>query len=288
MRLRRSVFLLLASSVVAAASCRARTPSPSGFSPSKLGTVERNVTYGRASGVDLKMDIYYPRTASGPMPVLVYCHGGAWTTGDRTWITGSLDGKVLLDRGYMLCSIDYRLAPKYMFPAQIEDAKCAVRFLRANASWYGIDPRRIGVWGDSAGGHLAALLGVTDSSAGFEGTGGYEDQSSRVEAVVDMFGPSDLTALPELPQVLQDVFGASDPGSDVLKKASPVTYVSADDPPFLILHGDSDDIVPLSQSQLLRDRLVSAGVPATLVVVKNAGHGFESVGGPISPTGSEI
>jgi acetyl esterase/lipase len=123
------------------------------------------------------MDIYYPRKASGPVPIAVYVHGGAWAVGDKTWVTAPLDIEELIDRGYMLCAIDYRLAPRYKFPAQIEDVKCAIRFLRANASKYGIDPTRIGAWGESAGGHLVALLGVTDSSAGLEGSGGYADQS---------------------------------------------------------------------------------------------------------------
>jgi len=283
------VLLLCWLVATAACSSRAQSPAGAGTSPSKLGTVERNVTYGSASGVSLKMDIYYPRKASGLFPVVVYVHGGAWASGDRTWVTALLDIGVLLDRGYMICAIDYRLAPRYKFPAQIEDAKCALRFLRANASNYGIDPARIGAWGESAGGHLSALLGVTDSSAGLEGSGGWADQSSRVQAVVDMFGPSDLTDLPaELSQILEDVFGTSDPESDALKRASPLTYISGDDPPFLLLHGDSDYTVPLSQSQTLLDRLVSAGVPATLVVVKNSGHDFMSADGPISPTRAQL
>ncbi len=282
------VFLL--SSLIATAACKPRVQSPTsaGFSPSKLGTVERDVTYGKTSGVNLKMDIYYPRKASGPVPVAVYVHGGAWAVGDKTWVTAPLDIGELVDRGYMLCAIDYRLAPRYKFPAQIEDVKCAIRFLRANASKYGIDPTRIGAWGESAGGHLVALLGVTDSSAGLEGSGGYADQSSRVQAVVDMFGPSDLTALPGQSQLLEQVFGTSNPESEALKRASPITYVSKDDPPFLILHGEMDDVIPLSQSQILYDRLVSAGVPATLVVVKNSGHVFVPVGGPITPTRAEL
>lgn len=284
------LLVFLVSSLIATAACgsRAQSPASAGFSPSKLGTVERDVTYAKASGVNLKMDIYYPRKASGPVPVAVYVHGGAWSEGDRTWVTAPLDIGELIDRGYMICAIDYRLAPRYKFPAQIEDAKCAIRFLRANASKYGIDPTRIGAWGESAGGHLAALLGLTDSGAGLEGLGGYSDQSSRVQAVVDIAGPSDLTALPEQSQLLEQVFGTSNPESEVLKRASPVTYISKDDPPFLILHGDTDDVIPLSQSQILYDRLVSAGVPATLVVVKNCGHVFMPEGGPITPTRAEL
>ena len=159
-------------------------------------------------------------------------------------------------------------------------------------SAYNIDPDRIGAWGGSAGGHLVSLLGTSDSSAGLEGTGGYQDQSSRVQAVVDMFGPADLTRQFEGgasgTRLGSQVFGTGDGSSDILKMASPVTYVSADDPPFLILHGEMDELVPPDQSQELHDRLVAAGVPVSLVMVKNAGHGFAPSGGRISPSRQEI
>ena len=155
---------------------------------------------------------------------------------------------------------------------------------------YGLDADRIGAWGGSAGGHLVSLLGLTDPSAGFEGSGGYSEQSSRVQAVVDMFGPTDLTQSfnGANRRILEQVFGAADSGSDILKRASPVSHVSNDDPPFLILHGEKDRLVPISQSQELYDQLKLAHVPATLIVVKNAGHGFARVAGRISPTRSEI
>lgn len=137
-----------------------------------------------------------------------------------------------------------------------------------------------------------SLLGVTDESDGLEGSGGYPDESSRVQAVVDMFGPSDLTREFEggaIGQALGTrVFGTSDSESEILKIASPVTHISVDDPPFLILHGDSDELVPPWQSQELYDQLTAAGVPATLVMVKNAGHGFSPQGGEVSPTHQEI
>jgi acetyl esterase/lipase len=250
--------------------------------------VERDITYATADGVALKMDIYYPKTATAAVPALVYIHGGGWTGGDKGSGAGTVDTPELLSRGYLVAAVNYRLAPQYKFPAQIEDVKCAIRFLRANAPAYGIDPTRIGAWGGSAGGHLVALLGVTDSSAGFEGSCGYADQSSRVQAVVDLFGPADLTVNFGPSSKLEQVFGTSDPKSEIASRASPVTWVTGDDPPFLIIHGDKDEVVPLSQSQILYDRLVAGGVPVTLVVVKNGGHGFTPTGGPISPSRSEI
>jgi len=258
--------------------------------PTKLGKVEKDVTYGVADGVALKMDIYYPKAAEGTVPAVLYVHGGGWTKGDKRAGAGTSEIPELISRGYLVAAINYRLAPQYKFPAQIEDVKCAVRFLRENAANYGIDPDRIGAWGGSAGGHLVALLGVTDAAAGFEGNGGYSDQSSRVQAVVDMFGPSDLTVAFEgaNTRLLEQVFGTTDHNSDIVKQASPVTWASGDDPPFLILHGEKDTLVPPSQSEILYDHLTTAGVPATMVMVENAGHGFAPAGGTIDPSRTAI
>lgn len=279
--------------VAAGAPTRPASESGPGTTPSgttQTGQVDRDITYCTADGVPLKMDIYYPTNANSPASVAMYVHGGGWTSGDKSQGAGTRDISELVSRGYLVTAINYRLAPQYQFPAQIEDCKCAVRFLRANAAQYNLDPNRIGVWGSSAGGHLVALLGLTDESAGFEGSGDYADQSSRVQAVVDMFGPTDLTQLfnGANPRLLEQVFGTSDRHSEAIQRASPVTWVTSDDPPFLMLHGELDDLVPPSQSQILYDRLVAASVPATLVFVENAGHGFAPVGGSTSPTRQEL
>ena len=264
--------------------------TPTATALRRWGSVQRDVTYCTVDGVALKMDVYFPPKAqSTPLPVTVYVHGGAWVGGDKESGAGMLALDELRGRGYLVVAINYRLAPQYKFPAQIEDVKCAIRYLRANAATYGLDAQRIGVWGGSAGGHLVSLLGTSDASAGLEGHGGYAEQSSRVQAVVDLFGPADLPAFADdLGNGAQVVFGATSPDDPVLVRASPVTYVSPDDPPFLILHGEQDEVVPLSQSQILYERLQAAGVPATLVVVKNAGHGFQPAGGAISPTRAEL
>ena len=256
------------------------------FDRAKLGTVERDLTYCTGEGVTLKLDMHYPQEMDGPEPVVMWVHGGSWSSGSKSSGPGMADVPELLARGYVVAAVDYRLAPQYKFPAQIEDVKCAIRFLRANASQFNLKPDRIGVWGHSAGGHLVALLGTTDASAGFEGSGGYADQSTHVQAVVDMSGPTDLRGMPS--GLAESVFGAKDSFSDILKRASPTTYISKDDPPFLILQGDRDTSVPPSQSQILYDRLKAAGIPATLVMVKNAEHSFEPVGGDISPTRTEL
>ena len=253
------------------------------FDSSRLGTIEKDVTYCTMGGIALKLDIYYPDSAS-PWPVTMYIHGGGWSKGDKAEGAGALEIPALQSAGFMVVAINYRLAPENPFPAMIEDAKCAVRYLRAHAGEYNLDPNRIGVWGGSAGGHLVNLLGTTDESAGFD-VGEYLNQSSRVQAVVDMFGPTDLTV-----QFEGGYEGASRvfAGFDAAL-ASPVTYVTPDDPPFLLFHGDSDPLVPIEQSQIFLAALQAAGVPAKLVTVENAGHSFKPVDGQtISPSRQEI
>jgi acetyl esterase/lipase len=258
------------------------TDSPSAFDSSKLGTVEKDVTYCVTDGVALKIDIYYPAVNKGLFPVTMYVHGGGWSSGNKAVGTGQADIPGLRNAGFLVISVNYRLAPEYKFPAMIEDVKCAVRYLRAHAGQYNLDPERIGVWGTSAGGHLVALLGVTDESAGFD-VGEYLEYSSRVQAVVVMFGPTDLTVETGNGRQARKIFGDFD-----LALASPVTYVSADDSPFLILHGEEDTTVPISQAEILLAALTEAGVPAELVPVVNAGHSFQPAGGPISPSREEI
>lgn len=252
--------------------------------------VEKDVTYCTAGDVPLLMDVYYPRfEASGTVPAVLYVHGGGWTSGDKS--SAGLWAGLLARQGYLVASINYRLAPQYKWPAQIEDTKCAVRYLRASAEKYNIDPNRIGAIGDSAGGHLVSLLGLTGPEEGFEGSGGYPNQSSAVQAVVDMYGPTDFTSVDmraesfRIGQILGIPF-AQAPAA--LKKASPVTYAKKDAPPFFILQGDQDKLVPLSQSQLLYQRLKDAGAHADLLIVKNAGHGFVPSGGQIQPGFLEI
>ncbi|MBI2334037.1 MAG: alpha/beta hydrolase [Chloroflexi bacterium] len=251
------------------------TPEPPAttlpITPTSVRTNQRDVTYCTTDGVELKMDVYYPANATRTTPLVVFIHGGGWSQGDKAETQGRLVPS-LLDAGFTVASLNYRLAPEYPFPAQLEDVKCAIRSFRANADQYGIDPNHIGMWGPSAGGHLVSMLGVTDPAAGFE-RGEYLDRSSRVQAVVDMYGPADLMV--DFSQTYVDlkdmVFGDFD-----LAKASPVTYISADDPPFLILQGDQDPVVPLSQSQSFYDAMIASGMQAELVVVQGGDHGFNN------------
>lgn len=255
--------------------------------------VERDITYKTIGDISLKMDIYYPIASPGPMPTLVYVHGGGWYSGDKTTGIGQGDIPGFVSRGYVVASINYRLAPRYKFPAQIEDVKCAVRFLRANASTYRIDPMHIGAWGDSAGGHLAALLAVNANDAAFQDTAECFDHnnfSDRIQAACNMYGPTDLVAFSEKAktQLVEHVFGTDDPADPVIRRASPISHVSEDDPPFLIIHGEKDDVVLLSQSVKLYRRLLTASVPVELMIVRNCGHCLVSVGGALYPTRAEI
>jgi acetyl esterase/lipase len=242
----------------------------------------RDVEFGKGGERTLKLDILRPKKAPAePMPVIVYIHGGAWRAGSKNDMPGLCFP--LAREGYLCASVEYRLSQEAIFPAQIEDCKCAIRFLRANAKQYGVNPDRIGVWGHSAGGHLVALLGTAGDVKELEGKGGWPDQSSRVQAVVDCFGPTDFTQMGNGPQIAHNtpnspesllIGGPVQENKDKAAKANPITYVTKDDPPFLIMHGDKDPLVPLSQSEILSEALKKAGVDATLHVVKGGGHGF--------------
>ena len=244
-----------------------------------------DIVYCTIDGVSQPMDIYRPtQRPAGRIPVLVYVHGGSFVGGDKRKGSGVGDIPAMVARGYMVAAINYRLAPTYYFPAPLEDVKCAIRYLRANAAQYGLDAERIGIWGGSAGGHLAAMAGLTGDGEDFV-KGGYADQSSGVAAVVDMFGPSDLAGDFNWLQtfLLGRAFGTTDKRAAILARASPVNYVSAHTPPMLIMHGDQDDVVPVSQSYTLYERLRAAGAPVELAIVKNANHNFAPTGGVIDP-----
>ncbi len=255
------------------------------------GRVVTDVPYCQQEGEVLRADVYFPVADSpAPHPAVVHLHGGGWRQGSKEVANLLPQVKALQAQGVLVLSVNYRLAPAYRFPAMIEDAKCAVRYLRANAPAYRLDPQHIGAMGGSAGGHLAALLGLTDESAGWD-VGPYLTQSSQVQAVVDFFGPTDLTTLPNTPEfqaLLQEVFGTADRTSPILRQASPLTYVHPGAPPFLIVQGLADTVVPPDQSQRLAMALQEAGVPVETLWVQHGGHGLWPQGGPLQPPLSEI
>ena len=228
------------------------------------------------------MDVYFPESG-GPWPALLYVHGGGWTHGDKA--EAGIITRLLTLQGYLVVSINYRLYPPAMFPAMIQDVKCAVRSLRANAGQYNLDPNRIGAIGVSAGGHLVALLGTTDQSAGWD-VGEYLEQSSRVQAVVSMAGVMDLSQ--HFPNADIEAAKRVGFGEHNVAEASPITHAAPDNSPFLLIHGDRDELVPVEQSQLMYNRLMQANVPAELVIVQNAGHSMVTPNGSTTPTLAEL
>jgi acetyl esterase/lipase len=239
--------------------------------------IERDLVYGKGGDAEMKLDLAMPKDGDGPFPVVVCIHGGGWRQGKRQDMSKTIE--VLAGRGYVAVTPSYRLAPDAKFPAQIEDVKASVRWLRANAKTYRINPKRIGAIGFSAGAHLACLLGVTSKDDGLEGKGGNTDQSSRVQCVVSFFGPTDLTRDDWTKDVEENILvpflGATIKDKpELYKKASPVTFVTKSAPPFLFFHGDRDKLVGLEQSKILAEKLQKADVSAKVIVMEGEGHGW--------------
>lgn len=245
-----------------------------------------DLTYSQAGDVELKLNLTRP-AGDGPFPVVVFIHGGGWYLGNRLGYRS--ETQEANSRGYAAVTISYRLmtfdesqkettTADTIFPAQIHDAKAAIRWLRANADLYHLDPDRIGVTGRSAGGHLSLLLGLTDPASDLEGAGGHPEQSSRVQAVVNVYGPTDLRDCYETSTVswIFRLFMGGTPAesAETYRIASPLTWVSADDPPVLTLHGSEDQAVPFAQAKKLDERMKSAGASHTLIEFAGQGHGF--------------
>lgn len=240
-------------------------------SPAALAGVQvvRDLEYVQGGHERNRLDLYLPEQAARPLPVILWVHGGGWSKGDKT------NGPAFrfATKGYAVASMNYRFSQHAVFPAQIHDCKAAVRWLRANAKKYGLDADHIGAWGGSAGGHLVALLGTTAGVKELEGPGGNGDQSSRVQAVVDWYGPTDFLTVGAKDTRSNLLGGDPQQNKEKARKASPVTYVSKDAAPFLIMHGDEDKTVPISQSETFADALKKAGAEVTFVVVKGGKHG---------------
>jgi len=265
----------------------AQTPAPA---PTGEIVVLHDVVIGKGGGRDLHAEIAYPKNATTPMPAVIYIHGGGWIGGSHK--NSPIQG--LARAGFFAASIEYRLSNEAKWPAQIEDCKLGVRWLRANAAKYRVDPNRIGVMGESAGGHLVTCLGTMADEKEFEGDGGWPGVSSAVQAVADYYGPTDFIDpghyTPQAINLTEKLFGvphAQNP--DLWKSGSPLAYVKAGDPPMLLVHGDSDGLVPLAQSTVFDAALTKVGVPHQFVIVKNADHGFKPLPGTtIDPDRDEI
>lgn len=257
----------------------------------------RDIVYAVELGFrPLLLDVTVPQ-GEGPFPLVVYIHGGAWFIGGPS-LTNPKYRKLdfhnkLLNAGFAVARISYRFSSEGKFPMQLHDCKAAIRFLRHHAATFKVDPNRIAAMGDSAGGHLAALLGVTNNNSALEGSVGSLECSSAVQAVVDWFGPINFLTMesdarkanlnwpshdaPDAPEALL-VGGPVQDMREAVLAASPLTYVNATAPPFLIQHGTKDRMVPLAQSQALADKLKAAGCDVTLTAIEGADHCFWGVG----------
>ncbi|MGZ8797736.1 MAG: alpha/beta hydrolase fold domain-containing protein [Thermoanaerobaculia bacterium] len=268
--------LLVLMLLVTSAALAQPTPGTGTFT-----TIE-SLEFANAGGKSMLLDLRIP-DGHGPFPVILYLHSGAWISGDRTGGPAIRQAR----RGYAVASMDYRLAPEFTWPSQIEDAKAAVRWLRANAARFNLDRARIGVWGASAGGHIGSVLGTSGGEASLEGMQlGNAQFSSRVTAAVDFYGPTDLLKLDDqkLPCIPLDGNASYMPPSLLIgcpiqqcrektETANPIKYVTPDDPPFLIMHGMLDCLVPFLQSVMLHSALEAAGVDSTLILLPTGDHG---------------
>jgi len=243
--------------------------------------IQADIEYARAGDVSLTLDFYRPKGGGkSPRPCIVWIHGGGWERGNKGGNAAPRLAPFVRTGDYVAASIGYRLSGTATWPAQIHDCKAAIRYLRANAGQLGLDPERIAVWGSSAGGHLAALLGTSGDVKELEGPLGPTGVSSRVAAAVAYCGPADFAAfgldserLNRPGQSVYKLFGGPvQEKKDAARAASPVTHVSRDDPPILLVHGTNDQVVPIDQSRRLHRALQAAGCDVTLVQVEGAGH----------------
>ncbi|MEQ1843064.1 MAG: alpha/beta hydrolase [Verrucomicrobiales bacterium] len=285
--------ILLVSLLATAAFADPAKPAPKAFTLPAGIRMERDLAYIPDGDEAQRLDLYLPeQTPEKPLPLIVHIHGGGWQGGSK--FPCPFIEMVL--KGYIVASVEYRFSQKAKFPAQIQDCQAAIRWLRANHEKYAIDPGKVGVVGGSAGGHLSALVGTSGGAKIFPIVGGHEDQSDRVQAVCDIYGPADFTTVVAQAAAdtnVKNVFQFNlqkDPYSSLIgvpledqaksQAVSPVTYISEDDPPVLILHGTHDALVPYAQSVQFAGALKAKGVPVWLQTLPGSGHGGPAFGKP--------
>lgn len=250
--------------------------------------VKRDISYAGTDNPRQKLDLYLPkkRATDKPLPVVVFIHGGGWRAGDKSSGAGNVS-RFVASGDYAGVSVGYRLTNEAQWPAQIHDCKAAIRWIRGNAKELNLDPDKIAVWGSSAGGHLVSMLGTSGDVKELEGTlGSFTSNSSRVTCVVNYYGPEDFVTMVTKPSTIDRttkdypeallIGGRVQDVPEKAKAASPITYVSADDPPFLTAHGTKDPLVPYDQALELDTAMKKAGVSHLLIEMTNGGHGFRS------------
>lgn len=284
---------LLGSTLFAEPLKPAAQPTPKPFVLPAGIKMEKDIAYIEGGDEAQKLDLYLPEPSSDkPLPLIVHIHGGGWRAGNKF----PCPVMSLVFKGYAVASVEYRFSQKAVFPAQIQDCQAAIRWLRAHAKQYNFDNEHLGAVGGSAGGHLSALVGTSGGKKAFPPIGGHLDYSDRVQAVIDIFGPADFSTVVQ--QAAEDknvknIFAfntPSDPYSSLIgtklddkakaDAVSPVHYVSKDNPPFLILHGTHDTLVPYAQSAQLEAALKAQNIPVWLQTLPGAGHGGPAFGKP--------
>lgn len=288
----KALFLILAL-LTSAAFAEPAKPTPKPYVLPEGVRMEKDIAYVPDADEAQKLDLYLPDQASEkPLPLIVHIHGGGWRGGNKF----PCPFTPMVRLGYAVASVEYRFSQKAVFPAQIQDCQAAIRWLRANREKYHLDPDHVAVIGASAGGHLSALVGTAGGKRAFAMIGGNEGESDRVQAVCDIFGPADFTTVMQQAEAdtnVKNIFEfntAGDPYSLLIgtrlddkaksEAVSPVHYVSADSPPFLILHGTHDTLVPYAQSEQLQAALKAKGVEVWLQKLPGSGHGGPAFGKP--------
>lgn len=248
-------------------------------------SITSNLSYANNDNPRQALDLYLPKkpTSGQPLPVIAFIHGGAWRAGDKR--SGLWRLRPFIASGnYAGMSIGYRLTNEAQWPSQIHDCKAAIRWIRANAQKYNLNPDKIAVWGTSAGGHLVAMLGTTGEVKELEGTiGTHLNHSSRVNAVVNFFGPAEILTMGDHPSSIDHnapgspesllIGGPILENQDKARSASPITHITKDAPPTLNIHGTADALVPYQQSVSFNQKLVEAGVSSNLITITDGGHG---------------
>ncbi len=288
-RLHRRFFLLnlcIALALGRSSFCESITENPDAHHATDRITTQ-SLVYGNPEGIELRVEFARPLNENEIVPVVLCFHGGGWQQGNRFSHIGTI--RWLAKNGYAGASVQYRLTPKSKWPAQIEDARNAVRYLRKNADKLGIDPGKVVAMGDSAGGHLALLLGLMEPNDLDEGESVKSEPSCKVQAVINIFGPTSFTQFRSNPAIdpmirniyknekgmdglIEDFLGSSDRNAPIMKVVSPVTYVNAGDPPILTFHGTNDQLVFVEQAKILHDALRKAGVTERLRIIEGGAH----------------
>lgn len=280
---------VVATTEPAAAAPANALPQGAGGSSFSVEPNYKDLAYAPVSAAE-KLDLYLPTTSAGPFPVVINIHGGGFKFGDKGMLN-EITGKALINAGYAVASIDYRLSGDAQFPAAVQDAKAVVRFLRANAAKYNLNPDKMAVFGQSAGGNIAAMVGVTGNLSDYDDASlGNAGVSSEVQAVIDWFGPTDFLQM-DAQAKAQGCAAADQAHSDAssfesayigaaiqtvpdqVKKSNPITYISTETPPFLIQKGDQDCTVPIENTKMLADALSAAKLDVTYTSLAGAGHG---------------